>query len=456
MIQYRKGCVPVKKVLFILLVLCLCFSFAGAERSIESKTTEANNLYLNETAGTMCLSVDSDSPFQVIDRDLNVLSDGYYRMGVWYEFYEVTGEDGKSGVLDGQGQVLLPPVYDAIERISDRWIAGITLAETTDSDYDYQSLDLNAGNRKHYKIDTVDLYFQGEKKGTISRDEWSSYDAHGDYLILKGRNEEAAAYNKDFVKSEVEVKYTFYEYIEDYGTGTVIHAGSGQEAFVPGCTLTPEEVKEFLWIRIEDETKTLIDLQGNVIADLSGYYSANVLENNLVELRNEESKCGLMDASGQVLIECKYDRLDDYQDYVLKAGYVYAERDGMCGFVNLKDGSETGFEYAASACDRHPLFIETKDEAGNIILISAAIGTLEETYQDVYNPFTVYHSAAPYASVQEADGRIHVIDIYGNDVLPDMPEVSSIYSASFSEDRSLIVIRAQDDVCHIYSVSEGD
>jgi hypothetical protein len=204
---------------------------------------------------------------------------------------------------------------------------------------------------------------------------------------------------------------------------------------------------------VNEEQCKLVDLQGNVIADLSEYHSMIVLRNNLIRVENEDNQYGLLDSDGKLLIECKYDRLDCESTIIPETGYVYAEKDGMCGFVSLKDGSETGFGYPADACDRYSLFLTTRDEDGSFVLISAAAGALAGSYQDVS---VSYDKAVPFATVQEKDGQIHVIDMNGNDVLPDNPVIKDTYAVQYSSDGSLILVRDENNLWHIYSVSERD
>ena len=120
-----------KKWLLILLALCLCCSIASAEISMEVKTAEVRGLSLNETAKTFILRDGTTKMYQVVDADLNPLSEQYADIGTTYGQYEVKDANGARGLLDGQGQVLIAPAYDDIKVISDRWAIGITLKEAT-------------------------------------------------------------------------------------------------------------------------------------------------------------------------------------------------------------------------------------------------------------------------------------------------------------------------------------
>ena len=53
------------------------------------------------------------------------------------------------------------------------------------------------------------------------------------------------------------------------------------------------------------------------------------------------------------------------------------------------------------------------------------------------------------------DGRIHVIDGFGNDVLPDQPEIRSSYDVTYAKDGSLILVQDINRNYHIYKVTRG-
>ena len=438
-----------KKWLLILVALCLCCSIAAAETSVSVKTVEARSIEMNKEANSFVIQNSETRMYQVVDADLRPLSDEYPRIDNEGSFYEIFADDSSKGLLDAQGQLVFAPMYDDVEVISSRWTVGIKLVESTSDNYDYETL--FSSEKKFYLIDTVDVYYMGEKKGTLTRAEWSRASAFGDYLIIQDRDKNCSAWNKDFVKSPVVPEYTSNEYNDDYRSGTVTHVGSGQQAFVPGCTLTADEVQQSTWI---NKAKQLVDLQGNVLADLSGYYSANVdKESGMIRIRNEENKNGVLDAQGNVLAACVYDSIDYNLAVSLKSGYLYAVKDGKSGFVNLKNGSETGFEFLESAGRQKSVFIVVEDPREGTILVSAAAGELPGRYKEANIP---YSSSALFATVTELDGTVHVIDVWGNDVLSDNPAIKNGYDVEISNDGSLILVRDTDRVYHIYTVSVSE
>ena len=428
-----------KKILLLALALCLICTSAFAE----VKTVAAKDLSLNKAADTFVIRKDNKK-YQVVDADMNPLSAEYYEISATSEgLYTITTESGKKGLLSGNGEQLIAAAYDDINRYGDRWATGITLKEATAENYDYKSF---WNETKFYLIDTVDLYYGSTKLHTFTRMEFESANAFGDYLIIQDRERNRSAYNKEFVKSPVVPESSYSEYNENWNTGKVIHVGSGQEAFTAGCTLTPDEVQQTVWIKKD----SLVDLQGNVLADLTMYYSKSVdRETGLIKVQDNYKKRGLLDSAGNVLIPCKYDELGYDLDLALESGYLYAVKDGKGGFVSLKNGTEKGFEFLESAGKQRSAFIVIEDPREGTILISAAAGELSGRYKSADVP---YNSAAMYATVEEFDGRIHVIDVFGNEVLEDNPEIKNTYSIDFSNDGTLILAQDIERKYHVYKM----
>ena len=429
-----------KKILSVFLILCLFCSFAIAETPSVSTST-AKGLTLNKEANTFVLRAGRSWTFQIVDVNMNPLSGEYDDVDVRDGFYKVYTDGKGYGLLDGNGALLIPTEYGDVQVISDRWTAGIRLKESTSDNYDYETW--FSESKKFYLIDTVDIYYNGTLKGTLPRSDWHYATPYGDYLCIQNRDKNYAFYNKDFQKSSMTPEYGA-EYEDDYRSGKIIHMGSGQEAFVPGCTLTRDEVEQFVWIK-DDQ---LLDLQGNILADLSDYYYSTVdRSTGLIKVRTKKNLHGLLDASGNVLLPCVYESIGYDLESALKLGYVYVVKDGKGGFASLKDGSEAGFVFTESAGRDRAAFIVVEDPREGTILISASAGELPGRYKEVNVP---YSGTAPFATVVDMDGRVHVIGMDGEDVLPDNPSIRDTYYVEFSNDGSLILVQDTEDVYHLY------
>ena len=431
----------------IALAMCVCAAAACAETTVESKVIEAYNLELNTKANTLVLTDGKTYEKYVVDTEGNKLSDSFAYISPSDGFYTVGNEDLHLGLLDGQGKQLLPLEYGEIKTYGSKWIAGIKLVVSEDSEEnpDYKAL---LGN-KSYMIDSVDVYYAGEKKGTLTRAEWDYAKAFGDYIAIEDRNDKMSFYNKDFVKSPAEASYA-YEYNNDYSTKTVTHLGSGQAAFTAGCTLTADEVLQSVWVNSD---KQLLDLQGNVLADLSGYRNAQVdAESNLIKLENADGKVGLADSTGKEIIPCVYDKISYALAGALKSGYLYVEKDGKNGFVNLATGEETGFTFMKDAGDQRANFILVNDAREGKILISAMAGELPGRYKETNAAFQAQADGNPYVIVKEMDDTCRVVGQKGEEVLPGVT-FSGIYDAKISDDGTLILLPGERGSYTLYTIS---
>ena len=438
-----------KKILAMVmaLALCVCAAVACAETTVESKVIEAYGLELNTKANTLVLTDGKTYDKYVVDTEGNKLSDSFAYISSNDGFYTVGNEDLHLGLLDGQGKQLLPLEYGEIKVYGTKWIAGIKLVVSEDSEEnpDYKSL----FGGKSYMIDSVDVYYAGEKKATLTRAEWDYAKAFGDYIAIEDREGKQSFYNKDFVKSPAEASYA-YEYNNDYSTKTVTHLGSGQAAFTADCTLTADEVLQSVWVNSD---KQLLDLQGNVLADFSDYKNVQVdAESNLIKLENADGKVGLADSTGKVIIPCAYDRMSYALAGAQKSGYLYVEKDGKNGFVSLTTGEETGFTFMKDAGDQRANFILVNDAREGKILISAMAGELPGRYKETNAGFPAQADGNPYAIVKEMDDTCRVVGQKGEEVLPGVT-FSGIYDAKISDDGTLILLPGERGSYTLYKVS---
>ena len=434
--------------LVITLVLLVCTATAFAETTVSAKTIEAYSLELNTKANTLVVSDRNSGMKYVADTELNPLSEQYGYISPEEGYYEAANEDLHVGLLDGQGKLILPLEYGEIIVLGDRWIAGIRLvvSENAEENPDYRSL--FGGNS--YMIDTVDLYYAGEKKGTVSRAEWKNAKPFGDYLCIQDREGNQTFYSRDFVKSEATPRYA-NEYEDDYSTKTITHSGTNQPAFTAGCTLTAQEVQQSIWVNSD---KQVLDLQGNVIAELAGCRYASVdSESNLIKIENGDGKRGLADETGKEIVPCLYDSISYALTGALASGYIYAEKDGKSGFVNLTTGAETGFTINKDSGSQRANFIIVDDAREGKILISAAAGELPERYQEANANFPNKGDACRYAVVKGQDGACRVIGQMGEDILPGVT-FNSVYDAKISDDGTLILLPGEErGYYNLYTVS---
>ena len=424
-----------KKVFLCLMVLCLCIVLsAEAETTVVSREIKARNMSLNEAANTLIVQ-NEDRTYQVMDAEGNMLSDAYRDMNLRNGFFRVANEDGINnlGLLDGKGQLIIPPEYGDVDVLSDLWQYAVVLTEATSENYDYKAF----GGKGFYLIDHVDIYYRGGKAGSLNRMEWKSASVYGDYLRVQNRDGNYVFYNREMQPSAREANGGS-EYDEDYRNKIIWHQGSGQQAFTSSCTLTPEEVVQDLRV----EKGSVLDLQGNVIGDVSAYKSASAPVEGYIKVRNGADLYGVTDRNGREILPCAYDMLlTDYRG-TAETGYVYAEKGGKGGYVNLETGEEAGFIYSKDAIDtRYACYAKVNDLDGSIIVISAAVGKLPVQYKELRSYYATRGIHHRMAIVQDMQDRAGVIGLLGEEIVPLDGTFTSAYDLSISNDGSLILGR---------------
>ena len=427
----------------MILIMCFCVllitvSFADGAPSVYQ--LDFSYVELNHVSGTLLTR--KDNQYQVYTPDGQTALSAEYPDAYVEDmgFFKVRDSDGlnNSGLLDGNGSIVMPTVYGEIEVISDRWQAGIVLKSATADNYDYKG---PAGS--FYLIDRVDLFFRGTPAGSLDRLHWKDAYACGDYLQVRNRDESYTWYDKELHQSPVD-GYAYLEYDNNYLTGDIVHMGSGQKAFCAECTLREDEVD-----RCRDFREgNIVDLQGNVLCHLPDCDPVTYLtKGNWIGVRDRKGKYGYIDLTGKRTVPCEYEYIDTLDDSFQYTGYAYAVKDGKGGFVNLRTGEETGFEYNDKALQRYAGFLTVEDLDGSIIVVCAGTGTLPGRYTKVTANSMYSGTANPTAILQDAEGRCGVISCLGEWLLPmgsEYEPVSGVYSStSVSDDGTVILTRKE-------------
>ena len=413
----------------LLLALCLVLSCAAglaegavnlAGLNLQEYTMDCRDISVHRVSGNVAVCLKTGK-YQLFTPDLSTaLSDPYDMMYLYSstDDYIKVIRGGNVGMLAGDGRVLIPAKYGDVEYLSDRWAAGIALKPSTAENYDYSS---SGSDKSYYLIDYVDFYYRGELAGSLPRMDWKSATAFGDYLAVENQAKDFFYYNKKMEKQErvetllkQDLSFSRSEYFSDYKTG-VWHNGTNQKAFVPECTLTQDEVDKDLYYRDGE----LVDLQGNLVCRPEGCEPAGIyMSGPLVRVRNSDRKYGFIDLTGKQVVPCIYDNVENDAKAVASLGYAYAERDEKAGFVNVATGEEIGFEYSTKLCKQYQGYLTITDLDGSLIVITAASGKLADRFAEFEAPRSYSCSPNPLAVVQDAAGRIGVLNIRGEWVIP--------------------------------------
>ena len=414
-----------KKMLILLTALLVaCAAMALAEGSYVD--LKARDLVLNRNSDNLGCRFEDAKYYCLIQPDGTKITGEIYNSmyGVSdYPFFKVEADsrDGihDEGIIDDQGNVIVPVVYADVNVVSDRWAYGVKLTSSSADDKDYTFTNFSTGDKSFFRIDTVDFYYRGKLVGTLSRSDFDGYPtAYGDYICVPTREKTRVYYNASFEKSPYQAEYSG-EYTSNYKNRAThyIHNGTGQPAFEEGCTLTEKEVKKsivyengrFLNLRGEEPFKAAQNYDS--VRDFSGGYA--------VVRMNQKS--GLIDQTGKEIIPVEYDEVGDYEDRPLEFGAIKAVKDGKFGYLDAAGNVTCDFVYANDIVRCYGALATVKNLDGTTIVLSGLVGELPEHYADVDMS---YYGRAFVA--ENGQDECALIDVTGEVLIP-YAETRSIY-----------------------------
>lgn len=430
-----------KKTLAFLLAVLLVFSLAPAAFAApNTEKLEADDAILDPVSGAIAFKVEYEDCYQLMDAKGKILvtaDEGYSDMDLLDGFFRVEkdgAEDLKNlGLLATDGTVIIPAEYGLVEVLNDRWQAGILYKDGSEADYDLSVT--YYGDTKdtfYYLIDTVDFFFDGEKVGTLEGEVCRySRQAFGAYLGVTGKDSNTCFFNSKMEPSPYEDPYmTLEEYDWDYDENSneiYIHQGTGQIAFQPDCTLTPEEVENALLYK---EGK-IYDLQGKEVCSFSReyeYINDSSDEFAVVELDDLE---GLVSLDGKEIIPPEYDALGGSEYEILKFGYIAAEKDGKFGFFDAKGKLVCDILYPAEDASIYGNVAYLRNDDGLYTVITAEAGELPEKY--TYISLTGEDGCVAFAA-EKADESTGLVDVKGKVLIPFSKDC---YGIDVTEDGSI-------------------
>lgn len=436
-----------KKLIVLLLALCLTVP-ALADSVVDSQyTLEARSLDLNRYNNTMAVVKKGASNYVLLSADGRELTDKpYIMMNPQDMFYKVALEEGTNviGLIDGEGKEVMDLAYGDVEVLSERWQVGVVLEEATVDNYDYKTW---SGDH-FYLVSAYDFYFNGAKVGSLGRTEYKNAYAFGNYLYLKDKSDNISYYDSAFNKSEY-VSESGYssEYDEDYRTHTFWHPGSNQQAFAPGCTLTPDDVQ----CSIACINNQFFDLQGNLLfSAVSPYDTVRKFENGYARVR-AFGKYGLIDETGREVIPCQYDEINCSNTY-FGAGYQIVVKDGKVGYVDQNGNETTPFQYSSSTASSYSSpFTYLDSLEGDVIVISAAVGEIPQRFKEI--SMASDRDSCPVICVSPEEDKAGVMDLAGNMVIPADGTYDDVYDFTLSNDGTLVIGHPSSGVYNVYGLS---
>ena len=446
-----------KKLLTLVLACILLLSLSSAAFAEPATVTfKAEEAELNLSSNTIAVQLEDDGYYQLISSDGEIIvpaSEQYTKMDAQWDmpFFTVEKDTGDvlrcEGFMAGDGTVLVPAKYFMTDYISDDWQVGYLVTDAAGEDYDFVLTYYDDDATEcYYDLETADFYYKGEYVGSLNYDECSTEYccAYGAYLGVYDRAGNHVFYNSKMERSPYEATY-FEEFDEEYDLESdqylYYHQGSGQQAFVPECTLDPDDLENpYLYL-----DGVLYDITGQEIVRFPHEYddySYEFLDGYCItEL---EGKAGVITLKGEELVPFEYDSVGFYEDHPFRFGYISAVKDGMFGFLDAK-GQPTGdFVYPEDEVSNYTTFATIKDENDATAVISAAVGTLPETYTYVY--FPSQEGCTAFVAVKE-DGTMGVVDLYGNVLVP----FGGYYDIDVSLDGTTALVNVDYETFIIYS-----
>ena len=459
---------------FLAVLLTAAFScgaladYDPATAAFTAYDTGSSDVEFNPAAGTYAdyVQLNGQQGFAIFGSDGTLLSDACYPTMQYCgsdEPYYVVASEGDDvanrwGLVDGYtGQLSVPTQYFTIAYLSDRWQVGVVVTEGSESSYDFRAS--QDDGYVYYSADHFDVYYGGALVGTLERDAVDAGDpsysanAYGDYLYVEDREGKLRCFDKTLTASAYPSEFGESSYSEYTWEG--VHKGSNQQAFAPDCTLTPDEVgNPYL-----TDGGILYDLQGNMVLRApSGIYLREYEPGNAYIAASFDDKVGVLSlATGEEVVPFEYDELLTFEGELFHDGYQFLVKDGKVGAVNEQGEVTCPFTYSEDSVDSSlyspaPVRV-VKDSDGSMIVLSAAVGELPTRYADA----TVsYDSDAPYVVVEDAEGQVGVIDMYGNTIIPFSAD-QSVYGVEISADGSVVCVCNDDSYTYtLYTLQQSE
>lgn len=359
--------------------------------------------------------------FDSIDRDYEV---NYY--------CKVSRNEKKGAVImtPETGLTLISPVYDEINVHNADWAYGMTFRDAAEGEEsDYWSL-----NGKEYVVSATDLYYQGTKVAELDeqaccgsyRDEFC-----GDYCCIFTRDGVGVWYNKNGEKTGFTSDY----YSVDEYNEKLIHQATGEKAFVPGCTLTADEVAE-AYVYIDNFSEDsgfhngdVLDLQGNVLFTLDSATceamedSEVVFTGNVMELISfEDTQLILFDMEGNKLVEVISDENEEINEVLIEGDSLIVStldpesyEDKRIIFANLTDGKMVAYTltegYKLKAVSARYAVAQNETTEDNLLYSMSGIVDLEnyETSEDRSQELLIVHKMNNYVDKLLIDFEGHIV-----------------------------------------------
>lgn len=385
-----------------LLCICLCVS-ALAETGV--------TLVRTYTGGSPNLISDTNrynNNYAMTDVNLNPLTEEHY-----YSFMQqkgwITASDSNvqdtlnnEGVLDTDGNIIVPFQYADLKMRSHEWIVAIKLGAGTSDNYDY------TGNNKteFYLISGVDVYnTETGVVASLTRDQYIDSAVNAGHLAIQDR--------VTGVITLYDANFNAVETLKSLYTG-------------------PQKALDKINTFRQDGRYGLKDGQGNVIMEASYryiYLPSGKSEYATFEKTdaNEIVRTGLLStADGSVIIPAAYDKIEttfnlptnkygSYSGYNA-FGYFTVVRDNKVGFVDVNGNETVAPKYSKEISTLNGASYSLTDLTGATLIVAAdGVETSVAGYKKVT---AMSYCSGIFYQVETNDGKYGLIDWHGKEIVP--------------------------------------
>lgn len=305
--------------------------FTGEVSLTESGTVKADSFIYRTNA---IAYQDINGSYALMDLNGNILTESIYSNQFRGKAGHICGmlNDGseKEGLLETDGMISVPFVYDVVEVFGEMWAAGLRLIPATEADYDYRGY--ADGEEQYLQIDSADMYYLGELTGipaaSLTREQILQVEALGSYINIQDRSGVITTY--DSTMAPVRTSDSLY----DFG--------------------------EF------DEDKQLSEMMESA----TGFGVYSYLGNYAHARDYSTGKSGVIDRYGNIIVPMEYDYVDSAADWLEGNGYFGVQIGEQFAYVTA-GGTVTGeFPYPYEKVINYGMSAKYEAEDGTKYILS--------------------------------------------------------------------------------------
>ncbi|MBR3019298.1 MAG: WG repeat-containing protein [Clostridia bacterium] len=304
---------------------------------------------LYDTDGNIVIPLEHESLSYVAYNYLNV---GTYPNKTYNEHLPIPLDEVNTHALMAfDGTALTEYVYGTFQAFSPLWSVGWVLEQGTKQDYDFTP------DKEHYlKIERCDVFYRenddsaaGGKPtcrlvASLSRDEFQTAAAHGEYLSIQSRNNEITVYNSSGEQVDIgatNLKSSAYGIknwsLIDLATGEMLLDGcSGvSEVQLPEETVLIAARTDFQGLK----WNALLSTKGEFLIPMWNVTISSVSRDYAILTSNVNGKKGLYSrVEKSLLLPCVYDQIYENKnalDPFNAHGYICVVKDGKTCFYEM-------------------------------------------------------------------------------------------------------------------------